>query len=179
MKAAGYTLYSSATVLVFTLGDTVQGFTLDPQTNDFILTHKDLTIPQRGSVYSCNEANSEGWQQEYKDYLMALKTGQGHSGKRYAHRYIGSMAGDIHRTLLYGGIFCYPPDTVSHPQGNLQLLYKIAPMAYIMQKAGGLGTNGQENLLDLIPETIHQKSPCYMGSPQDVQELQSYIGQRE
>eukprot|EP00527_Entomoneis_sp_CCMP2396_P008702 CAMPEP_0198137666 /NCGR_PEP_ID=MMETSP1443-20131203/1138_1 /TAXON_ID=186043 /ORGANISM="Entomoneis sp., Strain CCMP2396" /LENGTH=370 /DNA_ID=CAMNT_0043799175 /DNA_START=371 /DNA_END=1483 /DNA_ORIENTATION=+ len=179
MKAAGYVLYSSATVLVFALGDTVQGFTLDPQTNEFVLTHKNLTIPKRGTVYSCNEANSEGWEQSFKDYLLALKTGTGESGKRYAHRYVGSMVGDIHRTLLYGGVFCYPPDSIAHPSGNLQLLYKIAPMAFVLHKAGGLGIDGKQNLLDLRPETVHEKSPCYLGSPEDVTELQTYLNKNE
>lgn len=132
MRAAGYCLYSSATVLVFTLGDTVQGFTLDPQINEFVLTHPNLVIPQRGTVYSCNEANSQGWDESFSKYLSALKSGTGESGTRYAHRYVGSMVGDIHRTLLYGGIFAYPADALSHPNGNLQLLYKTAPMAFVM-----------------------------------------------
>jgi fructose-1,6-bisphosphatase I len=96
MRAAGYCLYSSATVLVFTLGDTVQGFTLDPQINEFVLTHPDLTIPRRGTVYSCNEGNSEGWDESYKEYLRNLKTGKGETGQRYAHRYVGSMGKSDH-----------------------------------------------------------------------------------
>jgi fructose-1,6-bisphosphatase I len=108
MRAAGYCLYSSATVLVFTLKDGVYGFTLDPQIQEFVLTHDNLTIPQRGNVYSCNEANSEGWSPDWKAYLKRLKLGEGETKTRYAHRYVGSMVGDIHRTLLYGGIFAYP-----------------------------------------------------------------------
>jgi fructose-1,6-bisphosphatase I len=176
MRAAGYCLYSSATVLVFTLGDTVMGFTLDPQLNEFVLTHPNLTIPQRGNVYSCNEANSEGWNDDMKSYLKSLKTGENDSGQRYAHRYVGSMVGDIHRTLLYGGIFCYPADSGQHPEGNLQLLYKSAPMAFVVEKAGGMSMNSTgESLLEAQPERVHQKSPCFMGSPQDVQELKRYI----
>mmetsp|Transcript_14031 Transcript_14031/g.38780 ORF Transcript_14031/g.38780 Transcript_14031/m.38780 type:complete len:448 (+) Transcript_14031:104-1447(+) len=177
MKAAGYCLYSSATVLVFTLGDTVQGFTLDPQINEFVLTHKNLKIPSRGNVYSCNEANSEGWDASYKDYLLALKYGRGQTGKRYAHRYVGSMVGDIHRTLLYGGIFGYPSDTMDHPDGNLQLLYKTAPMAFVVHKAGGRCIDGRGNsLLDVRPNRVHQKSPCFIGSPDDVNELETFLG---
>jgi fructose-1,6-bisphosphatase I len=176
MRAAGYCLYSSATVLVIALGDTVMGFTLDPQLNEFVLTHPYLTIPKRGNVYSCNEANSEGWDASFKDYLKALKTGTNESQRRYAHRYVGSMVGDIHRTLLYGGIFCYPTDDEQHPQGNLQLLYKSAPMAFVVEKAGGLSMNQSgESLLNVIPERVHQKSPCFMGSPDDVNECRHYL----
>jgi fructose-1,6-bisphosphatase I len=176
MRAAGYCLYSSATVLVFTLGDSVQGFTLDPQINEFVLTHPNLTIPSRGSVYSCNEANSEGWDEGYKTYLRNLKLGQGETGQRYAHRYVGSMVGDIHRTLLYGGIFSYPGDTLTHPHGNLQLLYKSAPMAFIVHHAGGRAiVNGTTNLLDVEPYRVHQKFPCFLGSPGDVSELEKFI----
>ena len=176
MRAAGYCLYSSATVLVFTLGDTVQGFTLDPQINEFVLTHPNLTIPARGSVYSCNEGNSEGWDESYKTYLRKLKTGKGDTGQRYAHRYVGSMVGDIHRTLLYGGIFAYPADSLSHPDGNLQLLYKSAPMAFVVHHAGGKAIDGRTgSLLEVQPERVHQKSPCFMGSPEDVAELERYL----
>lgn len=176
MRAAGYCLYSSATVLVFSLGDgRVQGFTLDPSLKEFVLTHPNLTIPQRGSVYSCNEANSEGWSEEFKSYLLSLKTGTT-AGTRYAHRYVGSMVGDIHRTLLYGGIFCYPSDTEQHPHGNLQLLYKSAPMAFIVNQAGGKSIDEDGgDLLHVQPERIHQKSPCFIGSPENVEELQAHL----
>lgn len=178
MKAAGYCLYSSATVLVFALGDTVQGFTLDPQANEFILTHKNLTIPPRGNVYSCNEANSEGWDPNFRKYLSALKRGTGQTKRRYAHRYVGSMVGDVHRTLLYGGLFCYPADDMDHPNGNLQLLYKIAPMAFVVNKAGGRCIDGKRNsLLNIRPERVHQKSPCFLGSPHDINELETYLYQ--
>lgn len=178
MRAAGYCLYSSATVLVFTLGDGmgVQGFTLDPSVKEFVLTHPNLTIPKRGSVYSCNEANSEGWSEEFRSYLKSLKTGTNEKQQPYAHRYVGSMVGDIHRTLLYGGIFCYPSDTLQHPHGNLQLLYKSAPMAFVVHQAGGMcmdETTG--DLLAVQPKRIHQKSPCFIGSPDDVQELKGYL----
>ena len=105
MRAAGYCLYSSATVLVFTLGASVYGFTLDPQIQEFVLTHDKLTIPSRGNVYSCNEANSFGWNDNWASYLKKLKLGEGETKQRYALRYVGSMVGDIHRTLLYGGVF--------------------------------------------------------------------------
>jgi len=180
MRAAGYCLYSSATVLVFTFGNDVMGFTLDPQLNEFVLTHPKLTIPVRGNVYSCNEANSEGWSESFQSYLKALKTGKNRGNTRYAHRYVGSMVGDIHRTLLYGGIFCYPSDNLSHPRGNLQLLYKSAPMAFLVTCAGGRSFDGETgDLLHVTPKRVHQKFPCFMGSPQDVDELESYIMAKE
>ena len=169
-------LYSSATVLVFTFGSQVQGFTLDPQINEFVLTHPNLTIPARGTVYSCNEGNSEGWDENFREYVKTIKTGQGQAGRPYAHRYVGSMVGDLHRTLLYGGIFCYPSDTGAHPNGNLQLLYKTAPMAFVLDKAGGKAIDGRSgSLLNVTPERVHQKSPCFMGSPLDVEELETYL----
>jgi len=179
MKAAGYCFYSSATVLVYTLGDgNVNGFTLDPALNEFVLTHANLTIPSRGNVYSCNEANSEGWGDEIKDYLRALKTGDNEAKHPYAHRYVGSMVGDIHRTLLYGGIFFYPSDSTNHPKGNLQLLYKSAPMAFVINQAGGKALDENcDELLNVQPERVHQKSPCFIGSPQDVDEIRKYLEQ--
>jgi fructose-1,6-bisphosphatase I len=176
MRAAGYCLYSSATVLVFTLKDGVYGFTLDPQIQEFVLTHDNLTIPQRGNVYSCNEANSEGWSEKWKEYLKNLKLGKGETQTRYAHRYVGSMVGDIHRTLLYGGIFAYPSDLLHKPEGNLQLLYKSAPMAFVVHHAGGKAMDESgADLLDKRPQRIHQKSPCFMGSPKDMEELKKYL----
>lgn len=177
MRAAGYCLYSSATVLVFTLGEgCVYGFTLDPQTKEFVLTHPNLTIPQRGNVYSCNEANSPGWDEGFARYLTALKTGDNQTKRKYAHRYVGSMVGDIHRTLLYGGMFGYPADSYLHPRGNLQLLYKSALMAFIVSQAGGKSTDGKgRSLLEVRPERVHQKSPCFIGSTEDIDELQTYL----
>jgi fructose-1,6-bisphosphatase I len=176
MRAAGYCIYSSATVLVLTLGEGVYGFTLDPQIDEFVLTHENVTIPQRGTVYSCNEANSEGWKNDgWKEYLRNIKLGLGESQKQYAHRYVGSMVGDIHRTLLYGGIFAYPSCT-QKMDGNLQLLYKTSPLAFVIDQAGGKAMDEDGNdLLDKKPERIHQKSPCFMGSPQDMEELQRHL----
>eukprot|EP00551_Chaetoceros_affinis_P006860 CAMPEP_0203677176 /NCGR_PEP_ID=MMETSP0090-20130426/27267_1 /ASSEMBLY_ACC=CAM_ASM_001088 /TAXON_ID=426623 /ORGANISM="Chaetoceros affinis, Strain CCMP159" /LENGTH=525 /DNA_ID=CAMNT_0050543985 /DNA_START=96 /DNA_END=1673 /DNA_ORIENTATION=- len=174
LVAAGYCLYSSATILVFTMGDGTHGFTLDPQINEFVLTHPNIRIPSRGSIYSCNEANSETWSNELKEYVRALKTGENETNERYASRYIGSMVGDIHRTLMYGGIFFYPSDAC-HPNGNLQLLYKSAPMSYVIEQAGGASTNGKINLLDVCPNRVHQRSPCFIGSPEDINEMKKFI----
>jgi len=178
IKAAGYCLYSSATVLVFTMGGRtgVQGFTLDPQTQEFVLTHPNLTIPRRGSVYSCNEANSEGWDAGIRRYFTNLKTGRGETGQRYALRYVGSLVGDVHRTLLYGGLFAYPSDAHAHPHGNLQLLYKAAPLAFVVHTAGGSALDQDGNdLLDVTPSRVHAKCPCFLGSPDDMTELRRYL----
>ncbi|KAL3794401.1 hypothetical protein HJC23_012938 [Cyclotella cryptica] len=175
LLAAGYCLYSSTTILVFSLGGGTHGFTLDPTINEFVLTHPNMKIPKRGNIYSCNEAYSESWDENFKRYLKTIKTGTGQTGQRYTQRYIGSMVGDVHRTLTYGGIFCYPSDNVVHPKGNLQLVYKSAPMAYILEHAGGKSSNGQIGLLSVTPKTVHERSPCFMGSPDDMDELMSYI----
>jgi fructose-1,6-bisphosphatase I len=125
--------------------------------------------------YSCNEANSEGWNEPWKQYLRNLKLGQGETQRRYAHRYVGSMVGDIHRTLLYGGIFAYPSDSIEKPRGNLQLLYKVTPMAFVVHHAGGKAMDEDgNNLLDIKPERIHQKS-----RPQDFLELEKYLKRLE
>lgn len=174
LRAAGYCLYSSATILVFTLGEGTHGFTLDPQLNEFVLTHPDIRIPPRGNVYSCNEANSEGWSGEVTDYVRALKTGENEIGERYALRYVGSMVGDIHRTLMYGGIFFYPADRM-RSRGNLQLLYKSAPMAFVIEQAGGKSTNGKKGLLDVKPKRVHERSPCFIGSPENIDEMKKYV----
>jgi fructose-1,6-bisphosphatase I len=175
LRAAGYCLYSSATILVFSLGDGTHGFTLDPRVNEFVLTHPNIRIPPRGNVYSTNEANSPGWSDHVSTYIRTLKTGACETQEKYALRYIGSFVGDIHRTLMYGGIFLYPSDTVGHPKGNLQLLYKSAPLAFLVEQAGGKSTNGQIGLLEITPKRVHEKSPCFIGSPEDVDELMGYL----
>ena len=135
-----------------------------------------MQIPKRGNIYSCNEAYSEGWDGNFMRYLKALKTGKGETGQRYTQRYIGSMVGDVHRTLMYGGIFCCPADTEVHHKGNLQLVYKSAPMAFILEHAGGKASNGNVPLLSVQPEYVHERSPCFMGSPDDMDELATYLG---
>lgn len=176
LKAAGYCMYSSATILVFTIGRGVHMFTLDPQINEFVLTNPNVRIPQRGSIYSCNESNSEGWSNGMKSYISTLKTGRGESGVRYTSRYVGSMVGDIHRTLTYGGIFAYPRDEYYHPNGNIQLLYKSAPLAFVISQAGGKSSTGEgQDVLDITPHDIHERQPCFLGSPEDIDEMKRYM----
>jgi len=176
LVAAGYCLYSSYTTLVFSLGDGlgVHGFTLDDAIGEYVLTHPDIQIPTRGKIFSFNQGNYFDWDSSTQDYIRNLQLGLGETQTRYSSRYIGSMVGDTHRTLLYGGIFGYPADR-NHPQGKLRLLYEAAPMAFLVEQAGGLALSDQdERILDVQPKSVHQRVPCVYGSRDDVLEWQSY-----
>lgn len=146
LVASGYCLYSSSCFFCLTIGNGVNIFTLDRSIGEFVLTHKDVQIPARGKIYSFNEANRGEWDQPLVDYITAIQNGKGESGKQYSSRYIGSMVGDVHRTLLYGGIFGYPV-TKKSPDGKLRLLYEAAPMSFLMEQAGGLSSTGKERIM--------------------------------
>ena len=152
-----------------------QGFTLDESVGEFVLTQPNMQIPARGkAIYSINEANRWQWDEPLRDYVTAIQQGEGQTGKQYTARYLGSMVGDIHRTLLYGGIFGYPADT-KNKNGKLRLLYEAAPIAMLMEAAGGLAVGGDgERILDIEPEDVHQRVPCFFGSADDVMEMRSY-----
>jgi fructose-1,6-bisphosphatase I len=166
--AAGYVVYSASTVLVYTAGNGVHGFTLDPNIGAFVLSHEYIRMPGQGMYYSVNEANREGFPPPYRTYLERLRKGE--MGRAYSTRYIGSMVPDFHRTLLKGGIFLYPP-TTAHPQGKLRLLYEANPVAFIAEQAGGMATDGRRRILDIQPESIHQRTPLAVGSPREMEEL--------
>jgi fructose-1,6-bisphosphatase I len=153
-------------------------FTLDRQIGEFVLTHRNVIIPKRGKIYSFNEANRWDWDQPLIDYVTDVQKGKGESGKQYSGRYIGSMVGDVHRTLLYGGIFGYPA-TKKNPEGKLRLLYEAAPISFLMEQAGGLSTTGKSRIMDLVPTNVHQRVPCLMGSPEDILEVQKYFVKAE
>src|SRR5687768_5250068 len=138
--AAGYVVYGSSTMLVYSAGNGVHGFTLDPSIGAYLMSHENLRMPPQGSIYSCNEANSEGFRAGYQRFLHHLRSGG--MGRAYSSRYIGSLVADFHRTLLKGGIFLYPP-TASHPQGKLRLLYEGNPIAFLAEQAGGMATDGR------------------------------------
>jgi fructose-1,6-bisphosphatase I len=178
LKAAGYCMYSSSTIMVLTLGNGVNGFTLDPTIGEFVLTHPNIKIPNRGNIYSLNEANAPDWDPALKEYVDRLKTGKGESGESYTSRYIGSMVGDVHRTLLYGGIFGYPGDA-KNPNGKLRLLYEGAPMSFILEQAGGKSTTGSKRVMDIAPETVHQRIPVFLGSPDDIDEVVKALEKKE
>jgi len=167
--AAGYCLYGSATMIVLSLGHGVYGFTLDNSLGEFILTHPNIKIKPRGNIYSINEGNSKFWDAPTTTYVNRIKSGEGRSP--YSLRYIGSMVADVHRTLLYGGIFMYPGDSRA-PNGKLRLLYEVAPLSYLIEEAGGLAVVGSNRALDLMPSSMHMRTPCFMGSKSDVAELQ-------
>ena len=151
----------------------LQIFTLDISIGEFVLTHPDVQLPSRGGIYSFNEANRVYWDPPLRSYVEDIQQGLGESGKRYSSRYIGSMVGDVHRTLLYGGIFGYPADA-KNTNGKLRLLYEAAPMAYLIEQAGGLALTGKTRIMDLIPQSVHQRVPVILGSPEDVRELRKY-----
>ncbi|THH27502.1 hypothetical protein EUX98_g6695 [Antrodiella citrinella] len=172
MVAAGYTMYGSSANLVLTTGKGVNGYTLDASLGEFILTHPDIRIPSRGKIYSFNEGNSMYFHQPVVNYLNSIKYPA--NGKSpYSARYIGSMVADVHRTLLYGGIFGYPDDKKSK-SGKLRLLYEAFPMAFLTEQAGGLATTGTKRILDIQPTNIHERCSVFLGSKDDVLDLTKF-----
>jgi fructose-1,6-bisphosphatase I len=165
--AAGYVVYGSSTMLVYTTGDGVHGFTLDPSIGEFLLSHENIRVPKSGKIYSVNEGNYRYWSDGVKMYIKYLQDEDTSSSRPYSARYIGSMVADIHRTLLYGGIFLYPGDT-RLPGGKVRLMYEANPMSFIMEQAGGAATDGNQRILDVIPTALHQKTPLFIGSEEDV-----------
>lgn len=173
LKMSGYVLYSTATVLVLTVGEGVFGFTLDPLVGEFIMTHPNMMIPETGMIYSFNEGNYDLWDDDVKGYMDSLKKPNNWGGKPYSARYIGALVGDFHRTLLYGGIYGYPGAS-NAPTGKLRLLYECAPMSLIAEQAGGLGSTGKERVLDIQPTAVHQRVPLFIGSKKEVEYLESF-----
>ncbi|XP_029548005.1 fructose-1,6-bisphosphatase 1 [Salmo trutta] len=166
--AAGYALYGSATMMVLSTGQGVNCFMLDPSIGEFILTDKDVKIKKRGKIYSLNEGYAQHFYPDITEYLKKKKYPEDGSAP-YGGRYVGSMVADVHRTLVYGGIFLYPAN-VKSPKGKLRLLYECNPMSFIIEQAGGMATTGEMDVLDIKPENIHQRVPVVLGSPEDVQE---------
>jgi fructose-1,6-bisphosphatase I len=171
---AGYALYGSSTMLVYTTGDGVHGFTFDPSIGEFLLSHENITMPKRGKIYSVNEGNYRYWFEGVKKYVKYLQEEDNATNRPYSGRYIGSMVADIHRTLMYGGIFIYPGDT-KHPNGKLRLMYECNPMAFIIEQAGGKASNGQTRMLDIKPESLHQRVPIFAGSEEDVTVAEEFV----
>lgn len=168
LVAAGYALYGSATNIVLTTGLGVNCFTLDPSLGEFILTHKNMRMPRNGVIYSCNEGNYHAWDANTKAFIDHVKSQKGTKA-----RYVGSMVADIHRTILYGGIFFYPADK-KNTSGKLRLLYECNPIAMIMEQAGGLASTGTMRVLDIMPKNIHERNPIYCGSYDNVKLLESF-----
>lgn len=173
--AAGYILYGSSTIFVYaTQSGGVHGFTLDPNTGEFLLSHPNIIIPKKGTIYSVNEGNYNLWsggQKKYVDYLRAIDS---RTERPYKARYVGSFVSDFHRTLLKGGIFMYPRDERS-PDGKLRLGYECNPMAFIAEKAGGKASTGNGRIMDIVPTELHQRTPLYIGSPTDVETAEKFL----
>jgi fructose-1,6-bisphosphatase I len=159
--AAGYVVYGSSTMLVYTTGHGVHGFTLDPSIGAFMISHENIRMPKQGSLYSVNEANADTFPEGYRRYLARLRAGD--AGRAYSSRYIGSLVADFHRTLLKGGVFLYPP-TRQHPGGKLRLMYEANPIAFLAEQAGGMASDGQGRILEVVPEGLHQRTPLLVGS---------------
>jgi fructose-1,6-bisphosphatase I len=176
--AAGYILYGSSTMLVYTTGQGVHGFTLDPTIGEFLLSHPDIRSPDVGKYYSVNESHWNKWAPGIQRVVAAFKNGDG-GGRVIAKnaRYIGSLVADIHRNLMSGGVFLYPADTAS-PEGKLRLLYEAAPLAFVVEQAGGAAIDGTRNVLDIKPATLHQRTPLIIGSKQDVAFAQSVLAEK-
>jgi len=168
MVAAGYALYGSATVIVLATENSVNMFMLDPSVGEFVLTESNMKIKPKGKIFSINEGYAQYWDKAMTEYIRRKKYPDDGSSP-YGARYIGSMVADVHRTLVYGGLFAYPATSKS-PQGKLRLLYEAAPMSFIMKVAGGKSTDGHQDILDIVPTKIHQRVPIILGSTQDVDE---------
>ncbi|KAG8378120.1 hypothetical protein BUALT_Bualt08G0105100 [Buddleja alternifolia] len=177
MLAAGYCMYGSSCTLVLSTGSGVNGFTLDPSLGEFILTHPDIKIPKKGRIYSVNEGNAKNWDGPTAKYVEKCKFPKDGSPAK-SLRYIGSMVADVHRTLLYGGVFLYPADKKS-PSGKLRVLYEVFPMSFLMEQAGGQSFTGKGRALDLVPKKIHERSPIFLGSYDDVEEIKALYAAEE
>lgn len=176
--AAGYVVYGSSTMLVYTAGTGAHGFTLDPAFGEFLLSHPNIQTPKKSKIYSINEGNYLYWHPGLKKYIKYLQEEDKSTDRPYSSRYIGSMVADIHRNLLYGGIFMYPADSRS-PSGKLRLQYECNPMAFIVEQAGGRATNGKQRILEIKPEKLHQRVPIFIGSEEDVKIVEKFMAEAE
>ncbi len=170
--AAGYVLYGPSTMLVYSIGTGVHAFTLDPSLGEFILSAENIQIPKHGPVYSVNEGNFWQWDEAIRDFNRYV-----HRHEGYTARYSGALVGDIHRILLQGGVFLYP-GTLKDPEGKLRLLYESAPLAFLIEQAGGSASTGLQPLLEVIPKHLHQRTPLIIGSKEDVALVESFIQER-
>ncbi len=166
---AGYVLYGPSTILVYSLGQGVHSFILDPSLGEFILAEENITIPAHGPVYSVNEGNYWQWDESIREYTRYV-----HRHEGYTARYSGALVGDFHRILMQGGVFLYP-GTVKKPEGKLRLVYESAPLAFLIEQAKGKASTGLQSILDVVPDRLHARSPLIIGSTEDVQLVESFI----
>lgn len=167
--AAGYILFGVSTMLVYSIGSGVHSFILDPSLGEFILAEENIQIPQRGAIYSVNEGNFWQWDESIREYIRYM-----HRHDGYTARYSGALVGDLHRILMQGGVFLYP-GTTKKPEGKLRLLYETAPLAWLVEQAGGKASTGTIPLLDVVPTYLHQRTPAIIGSIEDVELVESFI----
>jgi fructose-1,6-bisphosphatase I len=165
--AAGYIMYGPSTILVFSSGHQVHGFTLDPGIGEFVLSHDDIRMPGRGKTYAINYGNCSNWFPQTQKIIDHFNKPDAETGRPYSLRYVGSLVADFHRTLLEGGLYIYPGDT-KKPNGKLRLLYECSPLAFLAEKAGGAASDGKQRILDIQPDALHQRSPLIIGSADDV-----------
>ncbi len=175
---AGYVIYGPGTILVYTTGHGVHGFTLDPTVGEFLLSHSDIHTPEEGRIYSVNEGNWSYWDEPTRRLIDAFKSGNNYRNKPYTARYIGSLVADFHRNLLYGGIFLYPADS-KNPSGKLRLLPEANPLAFVVQQAGGEAIAGTQRILDIEPKRLHHRVPLIIGSRKDVEFAQTFFRTEE
>ncbi|MCA9771121.1 MAG: fructose-1,6-bisphosphatase, partial [Myxococcales bacterium] len=176
LVAAGYIVYGSSTMLVYSTGQGVWGFTLDPSIGEFLLSHDDIRIPSKCRTYSVNEGNSGKWSKQIQNYVEFVKENDPESGRPFGARYIGSLVADFHRNLIKGGIFLYPGDA-QNPNGKLRLLYEAAPLAFIAAQAGGYATTGRRPVLEIQPESLHQRVPLVIGNRAAVEQFEEFVRQ--
>jgi len=172
--AAGYIIYGSSTMLVYTTGNGVNGFTLDPSIGEFCLSHPCMRTPDDGRIYSINEGNYIYFPSGIKKYIKFCQEKDEDTGRPYTSRYIGSLVSDFHRNLLMGGVFLYPQNE-NAPEGKLRLVYECNPIAFIAEQAGGAASNGREQILNIIPRSLHRRSPFYAGSKNMIKKIEEFI----
>ena len=175
--AAGYFIYGSSTMMVYTTGDGVHGFTLYPSVGEFLLSHENIRIPERGKIYSVNEGNYPYWDEKTRALVEYFKTKDKEKGRPYTSRYVGSLVADFHRNLLKGGVFMYPADLKDpkRPSGKLRLMVEANPLAMVAKHAGGYASDGDGPILKIKPQDLHQRTPLYIGSKKDVELAEAFI----
>jgi len=172
--AAGYVIYGSSTMLVYTTGHGVNGFTLEPSIGEFCLSHEQMQIPQNGSIYSINEGNLMSCSLGVQEYIQWCKQTEKTTGRPYSARYIGSLVADVHRNMIKGGVYIYP-GTIKNPQGKLRLQYECNPLAFIVEQAGGKASDGIRRIMDIQPKDLHQRVPLFIGSKSMVEQIEDFI----
>ena len=175
--AAGYIMYGPSTAFVYTAGGAVHGFTLEPTIGEFVRSHEGVRIPSRGHTYSVNDSRAPAWPEGVRRYVEYLRAHDPKTSRPYTARYVGSMVADVHRTLLQGGVFFYPGEVGSDGRatGKLRLQYEAAPMALVLEHAGGKASTGKDRILDIIPDGPHQRVPLVIGSPEDVTLFEDFL----